>query len=129
MFFGKGSAPTAPPTRPIRVILEEQKDVIIQNTTMSEQIRQIADRCSTLRYTATKRLETIDDNEKQILLGWSKIDANRIEEITREPVSQYINTAAIAINLLLEYGFKPRDNIIHYWQIIETAFFETQLKV
>jgi hypothetical protein len=76
---------------------------------------QIADRCSTLRYSATKRLEIISDDEKKILLGWSRIDANRIEETTREPLAKYINTAAIILNLLLEYGFKPRDDIVHYW--------------
>ena len=118
------TAPKPPAEKAIKVILEEQEDVIIRNSTMSEQIRQIADRCSTLRYTATKRLEIISEDEKKILLGWSKIDPNRIEQTIREPIAQYINTAAIALNLLLEYGFKPRDNIVHYWQIIETAFFE-----
>ena len=57
----------------------------------------------------------MSDDEKKIVLGWSKIDTHRIEETTKEPVAQYLNTAALTLNLLLEYGFKPRDNIVHYW--------------
>ena len=69
------------------------------------------------------------EDEKKLLLGWSKIDPHRIEETTKESLAQYLNTAAIALNLLLEYGFKPRDNIAHYWHIIETAFLDMQMKV
>jgi hypothetical protein len=49
------------------------------------------------------------------VLEWSKIDVHRIEETTLESLTQYLNTAAIGLNLLLEYGFKPRDDIVHYW--------------
>ena len=40
-------------------------------------------------------------------------------------MSEYIDTAAIAVNLLLEYGFKPREGVEHYWQIIENKYKNT----
>lgn len=67
--------------------------------------------------------------ERNIVLQFSKIDISRIELETGEKLHDYLNTAAIALNLLLEFGFKPREDIVHYWQFIENGFIDSQLKV
>lgn len=64
-------------------------------------------------------------DEKTTVLQWSKIETNRIEQVTGETITEYINTSAIALNLLLEYGFKGREEIVHYWQFIETGFIDS----
>ena len=67
--------------------------------------------------------------ERNTVLQFSKIDISRIELETGEKLHDYLNTAAIALNLLLEFGFKPREDIMHYWQFIENGFIDSQLKV
>jgi hypothetical protein len=67
--------------------------------------------------------------ERNTVLQFSKIDISRIELETGEKLHDYLNTAAIALNLLLEFGFKPREDIVHYWQFIENGFIDSQLKV
>jgi hypothetical protein len=67
--------------------------------------------------------------ERNTVLQFSKIDLSRIELETGEKLHDYLNTAAIALNLLLEFGFKPREDIMHYWQFIENGFIDSQLKV
>jgi len=67
--------------------------------------------------------------ERNTVLQFSKIDISKIELETGEKLHDYLNTAAIALNLLLEFGFKPREDIVHYWQFIENGFIDSQLKV
>ena len=67
--------------------------------------------------------------ERNTVLQFSKIDISKIELETGEKLHDYLNTAAIALNLLLEFGFKPREDIVHYWQFIENGFMDSQLKV
>ena len=55
----------------------------------------------------------------------SKVAVQDIELQTGESIIEYINTAAIAINLMFECGFRVSNDIIHYYQLIETQFAET----
>ncbi len=67
--------------------------------------------------------------ERNTVLQFSKIDLSRIELETGEKLNDYLNTAAIALNLLLEFGIKPGEDIVHYWQFIKNGFMDSQLKV
>jgi hypothetical protein len=89
----------------------------------------VATQCSLIRKAATGKFEIMSPEERNTVLQFSKIDISRIELETGEKLHDYLNTAAIALNLLLEFGFKPREDIMHYWQFIENGFIDSQLKV
>ena len=128
-FFGIKPAAKTQQERSVKEILEEQQFEEIKSTTIGEKVRQVATQCSLIRKAATGKFEIMSPEERNTVLQFSKIDISRIELETGEKLHDYLNTAAIALNLLLEFGFKPREDIVHYWQFIENGFMDSQLKV
>ena len=104
----------------IRQVLEGQEFEVILSVKMNDKIKKIAERCSIIAREKPSKIEVMSKDERILIFSMSKVAVQDIELQTGDSIVDYINTAAIAINLMFECGFKVGNDIIHYYQLIET---------